>query len=70
MVSFWLNLIVVLLAHQRIGDYTDGEVSGQIGNALWIALGSPVGYIVILHPFCHLGTYRTPPNSHTACDII
>ncbi|GFZ42451.1 hypothetical protein JCM24511_00166 [Saitozyma sp. JCM 24511] len=28
--AFWLDLIVILLARQRVGDYTDGEVSGHM----------------------------------------
>lgn len=48
--SFWMDLIGVLLARQRVGDYTDGEVSGHIGNALWLAFGAMVSCFSLQEP--------------------
>jgi hypothetical protein len=39
-----------VLARQRVGDYTDGEVSGHIGNALWLAFGAEVSCFSLQEP--------------------
>ncbi|KAL7424671.1 hypothetical protein Q5752_000355 [Cryptotrichosporon argae] len=40
--SFALDLALALVARHKIRDYTDDAFTGQLGNAIWLALGGAV----------------------------
>jgi hypothetical protein len=41
-IAFALDLALVLVARNRINDYTEDVFSGHIGNAVWLALAGAV----------------------------
>jgi hypothetical protein len=45
---WFLDLALVLVARKRINDYSNGALTGHIGNAVWMGLAAAVGIVPFL----------------------